>query len=326
MILQQPTLRLLAAVLLLTGAALRAAPPATRRSSDSPEPGGTALESLPLVAQHKYRMLARVRPLLFWIGKDDVGGARISWREDQSGACGLELLIGSDPLRAPRKINRWGYIAEQVRGSEAHVIGVMKQTKEQSIQEAESQIGREGSGGHIYQAIHGESTGRESKATVTSVHVERDLSFRDIGELLTAIGAARSTGPARAVSLPAGTKPGFLFALQDLIRQSAVFYAGETQRGRALHLRPIQYVYYGSLYTLSTKSTTFLRSTKLDGRTYANLLRTDFEITNGTTGAKTRFQMTYGTDGPLAGIPVHIVYRPRWWFEAQLFLDDKTDF
>ena len=53
-------------------------------------------------------MLAKVRPLLFWISKDDVGGARVSWRGDADGAFGLDLLIGSDPARAPRQINRWG--------------------------------------------------------------------------------------------------------------------------------------------------------------------------------------------------------------------------
>lgn len=326
MILQRPSFWLLVGVLLLTGAALRAAPPASRRLDDKLEAAGNALSSLPVVAEHKYRMLAKVRPLLFWVGKDNVGGGRISWREDQNGACGLEFLIGSDPLRAPRRINRWGFIAEQVRGSEAHVIGVMKQSKEETIREAESQISSEGSGGHTYQAIHGVSTKSESKATVTSVRVERDLTYRDIVELLRLLGAAPANEPAQSVALPPGTKPGLLFAVRDLVAQSAAFYADEKQRGRAFKLRPIQYVYYRTLYTLSTRSATFLRSANIDGRTYSNLARTDLEITNGTTGARTRFELTFGTTGSLAGIPVHIVYRPRWWLEAQLFLDEETDF
>jgi hypothetical protein len=72
---------------------------------------------LPVVSEHRYRMLAKVRPLLFWISKDDVGGAKVSWRGSEDGGFGLDLLIGSDPRRAPRQINKWGYIAEQVRGS-----------------------------------------------------------------------------------------------------------------------------------------------------------------------------------------------------------------
>ena len=77
----------------------------------------SAGNGLPVVAEHYYRMLAKVRPLLFWISRDNVGGARIGWLGDQSGSKGFELLIGSDPARAPRKINRWGYIAEELRGS-----------------------------------------------------------------------------------------------------------------------------------------------------------------------------------------------------------------
>src|SRR5262249_59400534 len=41
--------------------------------------------ALPSGAEHKYPMLAKVRPLLFWISKDDVGGARITGRGDDNG-------------------------------------------------------------------------------------------------------------------------------------------------------------------------------------------------------------------------------------------------
>jgi hypothetical protein len=30
----------------------------------------------------------------------------------------------------------------------------------------------------------------------------------------------------------------------------------------------------------------------------------------------------YGADGDLKGVPLRIVFRPRWWFEAELVLDD----
>ena len=70
--------------------------------------------SLPVRVEHRYRMLGRVRPLLFWISREDVGGAQVTWREAADGV-GYELLIGSDPERAPRRINRWGYIGEERR-------------------------------------------------------------------------------------------------------------------------------------------------------------------------------------------------------------------
>ena len=44
------------------------------------------------------------------------------------------------------------------------------------------------------------------------------------------------------------------------------------------------------------------------------------------TGDTTKFDVTYGASGPMAGVPVHAVYQPRWWFEVQLFLDDAVQF
>jgi len=285
--------------------------------------------ALPPVAEHKYRMLAKVRPLLFWISKDDVGGARITWRGDDNGGFGLDVLIGSDPQRAPRQINRWGYIAEDVQGAEAHVIGVMKQSTEQSIAEAESQLAREqGRSGYVYRAIQGTTTSQEARADVKTVRVERDLTFRDIDPLLALVngpaGAARD-GESRSVPLPAGTRPGFLIALLDLVRQSTNAYS---QPGGSFKPSPTPtpYVYYGVFYELTMKSSTLLRTATIDSQRYTNLARSDFEIRNRSNGETTRFQLTYGTAGELAGIPVHAIYQPRWWFEVQLFLDDHAAF
>jgi hypothetical protein len=283
---------------------------------------------MPIVAEHKYRMLAKVRPLLFWISKDDVGGARISWRGDGEGSYGLDLLIGSDPQRAPRQVNRWGYIAEQVRDGSARVIGVMKQSNEQSVAEAEKQIDREGGQGHyVYRAIQGTATAEQARAGVTSVRVERDLTFRDLDPLLDMVAAAGSEGSeVRSVALPAGTRPGFLVALRDLVRQSADAYARNPGGSFVPPKAPTPYVYYGVFYDLAMKSSKLLANTTIDGRRYTNVARSDFEITNHSNGETTRFQITYGTTGALAGVPVHAVYQPRWWFEVQLFLDEHTSF
>jgi hypothetical protein len=283
--------------------------------------------SMPVVAEHKYRMLAKVRPLLFWIAKDDVGGARVSWRGDDNGGFGVDLLIGSDPQRAPRNINRWGYIAEQVQGSDARVIGVMKQSAEESVAEAEAQLAKEnGQGGFVYRAIRGTANAREASAGVTTVRVQRDLTFRDLDPLLEMIGAAKEAGDSRSVALAGGTRPGFLVALHDLVKQSADAYAQQPGAQFKPSRTPTRYVYYGVFYELTMKSSTLLKTATIDGRQYTNLARGDFEIRNTSNGEATRFQLTYGTTGALAGVPVHAIYQPRWWFEVQLFLDDKTAF
>jgi hypothetical protein len=67
---------------------------------------------------HQYRLAARIRPLLFWIGKDNVGDACLTWLKEADGEPGYGLLIGSDPARAPLEINRWGYVSErQIQGT-----------------------------------------------------------------------------------------------------------------------------------------------------------------------------------------------------------------
>jgi hypothetical protein len=279
----------------------------------------------PVVAEHKYRMLAKVRPLLFWISKDDVGGARISWRGDGDGAFGIDLLIGSDPGRAPRQINRWGYIAEQVRGGDARVIGVMKQSNEESVAEAEAGLDKEGQGGYVFRAIQGRSADGESRAAVTTVRVARDMTFHDIEPLLALINAGGRTGEDRAVALPDGTRPGMLVALTDLVKGSVDAYT-KTAASKYKAPAPVRYVYFGTFYDLTMKSSELLKTATVDGKRYTNVARSEFEIKNRTTGETTKFQLTYGTEGPLAGIPVHAVYQPKWWFEVQLFLDERTAF
>src|SRR5262249_28393931 len=109
-----------------------------------------------------------------------------------------------------------------------------------------------------------------------------------------------------------GTRPGFLVALHDLV-------TGRTKS-------PVTYVYYGVFYELTMKGTSPIRSATMGGRSYSHLAKSEFEIRNRSNGETTKFQLTYGTEGELAGVPVHAVYQPRWWFEVQLFLDDQTSF
>src|SRR3954471_19455782 len=78
---------------------------------------------LPVTKEHTYKMSGRVRALLLWIGRDDVGSGVIRWRgtgDDHA----YELLIGSDPAKAPARLNKWGFLAEQIRAGECDVFGV----------------------------------------------------------------------------------------------------------------------------------------------------------------------------------------------------------
>jgi hypothetical protein len=202
----------------------------------------------------------------------------------------------------------------------------MKQSTEQSIAEAESGLDKEATqGGYVFRAIQGSATSNEARAAVTTVRVPRDMTFHDIDPLLSLINSGGRTGESRSVALPSGTRPGFLVALSELLNQSLAGYAkrpGSSYKAPA----PLSYVYFGTFYDLAMKSSDLLKSATIDGKRYTNLARSDFEIKNRATGETTKFQLTYGTEGALAGIPVHAIYQPRWWFEVQLFLDERAAF
>jgi hypothetical protein len=85
----------------LSGRNFTAAPrfPTARPAADH---GGSALAT---VAEHRYRIIGKLRLALFWVGRDDVGGARMTWRSDGTTSA-LTLLVGSDPQRAPRGLNQ----------------------------------------------------------------------------------------------------------------------------------------------------------------------------------------------------------------------------
>jgi hypothetical protein len=280
----------------------------TRAAADTPT--ASIRSRMPVVAEHHYRMLARIRPLLFWISRDNVGGARIQWRGDGEGGRGFELLIGSDPARAPRRINRWGYIAEEVRGAQSRTLGVMTQNREESIEEANAQLGREATGARVFKVIRATSENGKATSGISTLHTS-DFTYHDLDSLLSNLEGGSLGTSVRIVELPAGTRPGFLLALADLIQQP--------------DLKSIPYVYNGRFHQLSRKGTISV-SMRVGGRDVTTLRSARFETQNRTTRELTAFDITYGTTGDLAGVPVHILYQPRWWLQVELFLDETRKF
>src|SRR5262249_8394917 len=117
--------------------------------------------------EHHYTISARVRPLLlFWITRNDVGDAIVT-RRRAPGEADYSLLIGTDPQRPARHINRWGYIGEEIRGSDARLVGVMTESEEDSIEQAESNVRKQPGGRHPFKVIHGTADGEEARARVT---------------------------------------------------------------------------------------------------------------------------------------------------------------
>jgi hypothetical protein len=87
---------------------------------------------------------------------------------------------------------------------------------------------------------------------------------------------------------------------------------------------PIHYVYHGRLYELRATHTRPLARVQVGGAAYAHVIASDFETKSAYDGEVTQFSITYGTEGPLAEIPLAASYQPRWWMQIDLTLDDTT--
>ncbi len=275
---------------------------------------------------HHYRMSARIRPLLlFWIGRDDVGGARVAWQRPDAGSLGIELLIGSDPGKAPRHINRWGYLREEAGPDETRLVGLMKASDEDSLEAAEEGVERDAAGDvHVFKAIRATVTPRQSRSVVTLLPVEADPTFRQAGDLLARLAAAPAPASARTLDLPPGTRPGFLLSVAELLHDATA--AAADGAVRASDLPALTYVYHGKLYRLHARRVQPERDPKKAGPAGDGALRADFESSRLDGSDRARFALVFGTRGDLAEVPVNIVYRPRWWLEVELTLDDHTAF
>jgi len=136
----------------------------------------------------------------------------------------------------------------------------------------------------------------------------RSLTHRDLDEMLNLLPLPSAMRPS---TVPTGVAPGFLAMAEEL-----------SAPNREAPQRT--YVYSGVLYTLRRSASGERVSAVVGARTYERVLDTEFETRNRSTGEVTRFQVTSGTAATgmwLAGAPLRVGYRPRWWLELELVLD-----
>jgi hypothetical protein len=289
-------------------------------ASDPALQAATLLQGrIPVVAEQRYRLIGKVRLLLFWVGKDDVGGARLRWRR-ADGETGYDLLIGSDPARAPRKMNRWGFIMEESRADATTVLGVMKKGQEQTLDEVKS---NETAGEVAFDMVNASVDATESVARLTTAKVRRDYSFHELSPLLGQLVKEAPSPTERRTAVPAGGRKGLLHAVADLVQES-VEAVRATSRPPARKSLP--YVYYRKQYDLARTASSVETKQSYGGVRYARLVRSDYEITARGESWTEHFTLVCGIDGPLAGVPVFISYQPRWWFKVELVLDERQTF
>ena len=310
--------RLVAALGLVVGAAgvllgMEAAPSAWRPGS---RPANARAGSS---RDHVYRIIGRVRMLLFWVSANDVGGARVTWKGDENERV-VSLLIGSDPRRAPREVNEWGYVREEVMGDAASVFGIRTITDGDSPQEADARRGH--AGGLTEFGVFCSTVSRlDVKSRTATVHLATGATYRDLGGVLSGLPRDTTWNP-RASPRPAGVAPGFLTALDELMRSSAT----SARNLKTVPAAPkIAYVYRDGVFDLIARGMRRVPRLQTATNVFQDLLRADLSIRNRRTGATQEFSVTYGIDGPLAGIPIRAQYQPNWWFRVELELDETGD-
>ena len=291
-------------------------------ANDLASPPG-ATDSPPVFREFRYRMSAAIRPLLFWIGDSDVGGARIVWRKGDDGRRGYEFLLGSDPTRAPRKINRWGFVREEQREGGAIQIGLMRKTEEKSVEEARAKVGYEGE--YVFKVIQTRVANGQARAKNTVWLVQDDYTYHDVGELLRLVGTEPQTPPSiNEAAMPPGTHPGFLFAVADLVDRAVSAATGEPRE--LLEKVTTRFNFNALAYELRLRKTKWEESKEYGDHLYENLVRIDFESYNPKLKTTERFTLAVGTEGEWKGVPVYVKYQPKWWFKAEGVIDQSQVF
>lgn len=273
-------------------------------------PNGEESRSTSLSADHRYRIAGKIRLALFWIGRDDVGSARITWRSDGS-TTAMALLVGSNPQRAPRSLNEWAYVREEIRSDRAEVFTLRTLDNDESARRAPVATGD----GPQFGVSCASMKDRQVNSAVTTVNAG-GATYRTFDRLLDRIAASRQWEE-RRTPLPPGTDAGFLTALQRLMR---------TSDRSPTSSNPVSYVYGGKIYDLSLRGAQRLGRTTVGTRTFDRLIRADFAICNRTTRDVTKFGVTYSPDTVGAvSLPVQIFFQPNFWLSIEFQLDDAAD-
>lgn len=299
---------------------LLAASPSLAADSPSEVPVVTVARVREMAVERRaeYLLGAAIRPLpLLWIGRDDVGAARLTWRRGDDGRVAYEFVGGSEPSRAPRGINRWAYVAEEVHADGRRLVSLIKQSDEKTLGEVTEGLGRDPGRRRfpfkIYASHVAPGQARAGDAVFDS---SEDLTAGGLDLLLQR--AAHTTVPLRPAPLAPGTRTGILGPLTDLLRESALAW----QQGGvgALRGRRIAYSFNNSSYELTIAATEYRQRLKLGELNHTDVLHSRFEGRQPGTSKKMSLEVWSPARGPDVGLPLRIVVQPRWWFRFELRL------
>jgi len=268
----------------------------------------TVTSAAPASWEHRYRVNGKVW-ILFWIGRDNVGTARLTRRTSAKSSL-VSFIGGSDPRRAPGNLNHWGVAIEDTDGDRTKVF-VAKTIAPDDLAAPERRL-TEGSADAVFGATCASIERNMSQSSLTGVRVDPAMTFGSMAALLDLLGTSRQWESTRAEH-PADAYPGFFSAVLAGIDQSLA-------RARRGILAPAvarrTYLFKGRLYDI------YFRKIEHAG---PGLLREKFTYRNRTTGDSADFSITFSTEGAMAGVPIAMAFQPSWWIRVQLRLDDSAD-
>ncbi len=294
--------------------------------SDVPSPSRLSVDrpgaTLPVVREVRYRMAGKIRPLLFWIGRDHLGAGHIVWRRGADRRVAYELLIGTDPEIAPRRLNRWGYLAEEVQGSTGRVLGaIVDADADTTVGAVETRLDNR-SGGNAFKAVRYVVDSESSTARISTVRGDRELTFRDLDTLLSLTNEASDGAPPRVTPRPSGTRSGFLASMGEILHETVEAATRVRSTSPSALVRPRPYIYGDQLHDLPLRSHRLQDRREIGDHTYHRVIHGKFQTRSRETGKRYRFEIVYGTEGVLAEVPIWIRYHPRWWLRVELFLEE----
>jgi hypothetical protein len=262
--------------------------------------------------EHRYAVVGRVRLLLFWAGHEAIGGARMSLRRQGDDTI-LAFLVGSDPRRAPRQINQWSYLREEIRERDAEVVAVGSVNDANAPPDAAAGL----AGSQVFEASCASIAG--GRVVTRQVKVQApQATYWMFGRLLGIVETADSWDEQR-MARPDGAAAGLLSAMQRVMR------AAKSDPRSLKTLPPVSYVYQNTVYDLSIRGVAWLGRTRVGARTFDRLVRTDLSVRNRKTAEITRFSITYSPEPDVSALPVQITFQPSFWLRIELRLEEAAD-
>ncbi len=214
-----------AVFLILAVAALGAWPQAGEGGAREARPPFAALpvplnlpgQQLPVSREYTYRMAGKIRALVLWVGRDDVGSAVIKWRGTGEHKA-FELLIGTDPQKAPSQMNKWGFLVEEIHRGESAVVGLISQENDDRLSDVKADL-KHRKDLRAFDTIRGHVTAVGAMARVGTLHAPSELTYQSAATVLDHVLGDTSL-PVKQLPRAGGVRAGFLSALSELMAAS----------------------------------------------------------------------------------------------------------